>query len=375
MDREQVRIKVLELAQRYNYIVLEHPTGFGKTLSAMNIIEQNNEFWNIVIAETNHEKNWIDEFKKHGKESLLKKVRFFCYQSLHKYIGEKNFVFDEMHRLLNSDLRLDLLKTMIASNMKKFVGLSATISKNQKYNLNSIVPLTHYYKITMSEAIENNVLPEPTVYLVEINLDNLNKNVKYQFSKDKFRMCTEREWYIMKTSWIDKLKLIYFNSRSDFDKNRWFRAANERKKFLAEVKTKYANILLAKLKEKKLICFANSIDQAKYLSRNKTCIHSKIGKKDREKLLEDFNTGKINKLFAVGMLREGVNLNGIQAGVIIQLDNVERMFTQILGRTIRSNFPELYILYIKDTQDVQYLITCLESFNKDYLQFVNLNNI
>jgi superfamily II DNA or RNA helicase len=109
-------------------------------------------------------------------------------------------------------------------------------------------------------------------------------------------------------------------------------AGNNRKKFLAATKTKFANILLAKLKEKKLICFANNIPQAEYLSRKKNCIHSKIGKTERETILNNFNEGKIDKLFAVGMLREGVNLKGIEAGVIVQLDNVERMFTQILGQ-------------------------------------------
>jgi hypothetical protein len=44
-------------------------------------------------------------------------------------------------------------------------------------------------------------------------------------------------------------------------------------------------------------------------------------------------------------------------------------------RTLRSSFPELYIMYIKGTQDEQYLKTCLENFNMDYVTFKNLNEL
>lgn len=44
-------------------------------------------------------------------------------------------------------------------------------------------------------------------------------------------------------------------------------------------------------------------------------------------------------------------------------------------RTLRSSFPELYILYIKGTQDEQYIKTCLENFNMDYVKFVKLKEL
>lgn len=374
LNRDEVQKKVVQLSNEYSYLILEHPTGFGKTLSAIKIIENNNEFWNICIAETNHELTWKDEFKKHNKEFLLTRVRFFCYQSLHHYIKEENFIFDEIHKL-QSDIRLNLLEEIKQSNLKRFIGLSATLSRKQKENLNFIIPNIHYYKINLDKAIEDGVLPEPIVYLVELELNDTDKNVKFNFTKDKFKFVTEKEWYDLKTTWIEKLKFKFFSSQDGFDKIKWLRNGNERKKYLAEVKSKYAKILLMKLRDKRLICFANNIPQANYLSGNKMCIHSKIGKKDREQILTDFNEEKINKLFAVGMLREGVNLTNIEAGVIVQLDNVERTFFQVMGRVLRSKFPELYILYIKGTQDEQYIKTCLENFNMNYVKFVKLKEL
>ena len=108
---------------------------------------------------------------------------------------------------------------------------------------------------------------------------------------------------------------------------------------------------------------------------NGLSIHSKLGKKARELLISNFNEGISNKLFATGMLKEGMNLNNIEVGVIIQLDNNLRSFSQQLGRSLRAILPKQYILYVKDTQDANYVTTALENFNMDYVKFVELKDL
>jgi superfamily II DNA or RNA helicase len=68
------------------------------------------------------------------------------------------------------------------------------------------------------------------------------------------------------------------------------------------------------------------------------------------------------------MLQEGVNLTGIEAGVIIQLDGEERAFIQKFGRTLRADSPEQYIIYFKGTRDEEYLNNALESIDKNYIK-------
>jgi superfamily II DNA or RNA helicase len=62
-----------------------------------------------------------------------------------------------------------------------------------------------------------------------------------------------------------------------------------------------------------------------------------------------------------------MNLTNIQLGLIIQLDNKKLSFIQMLGRVFRSDFPECYVIVVKDTQDEVYLDTVLEGFDKKYI--------
>lgn len=368
--KTEIQDLALEKFESNPFIILEWSTGIGKSLAAIKMIEKSKESWNIVLAETNHETNWINEFKKHGKENLLERITFFCYASLHKHLSDDNYILDELHHGF-SELRQQHIKEI---NFKKFIGLSATLSKKQKDIIKELFPKCTTFKISISEAIEWELLPEPTVYFVGVELDNKSKLHKYNFTKDKSIMCTEQEMYNRISERIEYFKRKYFESNVEFDKIKWLRTANDRKKFLANCKTIYARMLLEHLSSKRLICFTNSINQSEILSKGLS-IHSKISKKDREALIQSFNDGDIDKIFATGMLKEGMNLENIEAGIIIQLDNVERYFAQIHGRTLRSLYPEQYVLYVKNTQDETYVQTALENFNKDYVKFITINDV
>lgn len=373
MTRDEIQQEGVQLAEQHNFIIYEYATSVGKSLVAILVIEKDGGNWNIVLAETNHELNWINEFKKHGKEHLLKQVTFFCYQSLHKFKDGENYIFDEIHHCF-SDKRLDILHSIYKTNLKRLIGLSATLTKTQKELLQEVIGNYHIHKVSLSEAIDWGILPEPTMYFIGIELDDTIRNLKYPFGKDKFIMTTQLDYYNRSTEYIEKLKLQYFGSGQEFDKIKWLSSANKRKKFLSVCKTPYARILLDKLSHRKLICFTGSIEQSKELSGGLS-IHSKISKEARIKLLNDFNEGIIDKLFATGMLKESVNLAGIEIAIIIQLDNVERSFLQISGRSLRSIAPEVYVLYVKNTQDETYVKTVLENFNMDYVKFVTMEEL
>lgn len=67
------------------------------------------------------------------------------------------------------------------------------------------------------------------------------------------------------------------------------------------------------------------------------------------------------------MAQEGMNLNDIQAGVIVQLDGKERAFIQKFGRTLRAKNPVQYIFYYKFTQDEKWLNNDLEGIDKKFI--------
>lgn len=373
MTRIEIQQEGLKLTESYNYIMFEWCTGLGKSLVSIQIIEKYGGKWNIVLAETNHEMNWIDEFKKHGKEYLLSNVTFFCYQSLHKNLEGENYIFDELHHV-TSDKRLNLLQQIHLGNLKRFVGLSATLTRTQKELIEESIGKFYIHRVSLSQGIDWGILPEPDIYFVGVNLSTTSKYLKYYFTKEKFVMCTEKEYYDRITVRIEALKRQYFATQAGFDKIKWLKLANDRKKFLANCKTRHVRELLKHVDGKRFICFTGSIEQSELLS-NGYSIHSKIPKKKRIELITKFNDGEIDKLFATAMLKEGINLDNIEAGIIIQLDNVQRYFTQVSGRTLRATFPEQYVMYVKGTQDEVYVKTALDNFNMDYVKFVELKDL
>ena len=70
------------------------------------------------------------------------------------------------------------------------------------------------------------------------------------------------------------------------------------------------------------------------------------------------------------MLQEGQNLEGIQAGVIVQLDNAERAFIQKFGRTIRADSPQQFIFYYENTRDIDYLENVFEGIDEAYISTI-----
>lgn len=372
--REKIQNEAVELAIKYPYYIAEFATGVGKSLTAIRIIETLGGKWNLVVAETNHILNWIDEFKKHGKEKLTANITFLCYASLHKYEKDEQYIFDEIHHLLNSNKRLNSLEEIISNGCTRLIGLSATVSRKLKWNLKEIIPNVYYHKVPLSEAIDKGLLPEPVVHLIGIELDNTKFNETFKFSKDKIIKCTQLGWYKNQENRITYFKNRYLSNRTEFNKTAWLRAGKIRKDFLANAKTPYAKVLLNKLKGKRLICFTHSIAQSEELSKGNS-IHSNISTELREDMIKDFNEGKIDKLYTTKMLREGMNLNNIEAGIMVQLDNNMKSFYQTAGRVLRSSFPEYYIFYVKGTQDEKYLETALEGFNEDYIVKTTLNEL
>jgi superfamily II DNA or RNA helicase len=371
MDKEKLQTNAVEYSKIYNYLLLQWSTGVGKSLSTIRIIEEHGGKWIIVVAELLHINNWKEEFKKHGKQNLLKQVKFVCYASLHKYTNGDNYALDEAHHAY-SPKRYNLLANLTAS---RIIFLTATLTKAQHQKLTDLFPTLFTYKFGLSKAIEEKLLPKPKIYLLECKLDNLSAVHKYQYSKDKYIMCTELDYYNRLSQRIEYFKVRYFQTNSEIDKIKWLSSGNSRKKFLAKCKTRYARQLLRVLGDKRLICFCNSIEQSETLSMGSGAIHSKVSKDVREGLLHTFNEGISDRIFVVGMLREGVNLTNIKAGVIVQLDNQEKSLLQMTGRSLRSIAPEMFILYVSNTQDETYVTTAFENINKELVTLTTIEKL
>lgn len=386
-SRQLIKSKCEELFDKGHNLCLEHATGCGKTLSAINLqarMKSKKTF--ICVAEIAHIQNWKDEYIKHGYEHLLESTEIFCYASLKNYANKSAdlLILDEIHHAF-SQARIFLLTSL---RVERVIGLSATLEDEHKYLFNDIFKNIAIYTITMEEAIEMEILPKPKVYLIPLKLNNSKKSEtiefkrgrnineihcdylqrnSYIYAKNKYPTlnliihCTQQEKY-------DYLEANYERARI-FKRSGWLRHGGIRKKFLSDCKTNKLEEITENLifQNKRFICFCGSIEQCNYLG-GENSINS--DKKHSKLILQKFNNREISNLFSVKMGVEGLNLEGIECGIIGQLDGTERPFIQKNGRMLRAEFPEIYVLYFVGTKDEDYLQNVINTIPEAYISYV-----
>jgi len=414
--KDLVQENAVLFSKSNKHLLLTWATGVGKTLAALKIIREHLKNpsvinkWYIICEELSHIENWKREITYHKYDDILPHIEFFCYASLHKYINTKaNLVLDECHHV--SDNRLNSIQGI---NSTKVVSLSATVDDKIKAKLNLIHPI-YEYNIPVSEAIQYGILPEPNLYVVYFELDNINKtrvfvkkkgrdslatahtafydtyiNVLKDLKKNKvdnYRVlicCTELEYYQLLSQEVDYWKECYYKSQESWHKTLWLRKSLERKKFLAQIKAPLVKKIIDVVKHNnnRFICFTGSIDQARELSiYGRT--NKKVGRKPmsqyvcsqhssttNNRIIDSFNKKKIDSIYAVEMLRESVTLTDINAGIITQLDSGQLSFVQMLGRTFRSSNPILFVTVADGTKDVDYLANAINGMDPKYISYI-----
>jgi superfamily II DNA or RNA helicase len=365
-------------------LVLELSTGYGKTRYALEYINKyspNNIL--IVVPRLILINNWKDEITKWGYNDLLNKITFSTYVSLHKH-SDKNWDFicyDEAHHLSDKCKEIDLL---MSTKFRLF--LSATLKKDLVWWIRSYYPSVKFISVSLKDAIENEVLPDPKILLIPLTLDNYNsteilvkKNKKSSltidcFYKDRWKYmklyncnikCTPQQYYNEISQEIE-----YWKKQSMFKKSfefKWLKCCNDRLKWLSNQKNNIVITILKHLKDYRVLTFCNSIEQTELLG--KYCINSK--NKDAMKHLTMFNEGKIKHITACDMVNEGVNLTNCKIGLFAAINSSEILIKQKNGRVLRHKEPVIVIPYYKNTREEELVVKMLENYNKDLVKAIN----
>lgn len=390
MNREEVGNEIVNSPKPY--ILAELPTSFGKSKIALDRMAKvcKPVFGTrilIVIPRLVLIENWKEEFKKWGYEEYLNFVEFVTYVSFPKKHGIYTFcIFDEAHHL--SERCRESLPCFALSNA---ILLSATVGRDLKKELLNSFRNLQICKVSARAAIQEEILPDPKVFLIPLKLDNSvanqeivkNKSQKveikipysqrFNYNKVKNRRivitCTQQQYYDDLTSLIAWYKR---KSYMEVYKNLFLRKSGERLKWLSEQKTEFIKKLLSLLQDQRTLTFCNGIPQTEELG--KYCINSKNGKSND--YLNDFNKGKINHITACNMLDEGVNLTSCKIGIYAVLNSSERMITQKLGRLLRHPNPVIIIPYYVNTRDEELVIKMMENYNPELVTTItNLNQL
>lgn len=388
-DREEIEKEIITSTSKN--ILVQFPTGCRKTRIALDrmgvwIYPNIGTKILIVVPRIVLIQNWIDEFKKWGYENYLNFTEFVTYASLHKKVGDYNLIiFDEVHHL--SERCREVLNYFYPKNT---IMLSATVSRDMKRELYNIFPDMRIYSLSIKEAINNDMLPDPKVILIPLKLDDKTKNCqiiknkektfqitipyserKKYFNEKRFKIiieCTQKEFYNDISNLIEYYKKkMFFNERL---KNMYLRKCGERLKWLSDQKTSIIKEILVKLNNERTLTFCNSILQTELLGEY--CINSK--NKESKEYLKMFNEGKINHITACNILDEGVNLSNCKVGIYASLNNSERIIIQRLGRLLRHQKPVLIIPYFEGTRDEEIINKMLLNYNDDLITKVKSLN-
>lgn len=403
MTREELKKEAVSLIANNHRVNLSWGTSVGKSAAAIDMVNSKiASFTNVhpgkrfrllvIVAEIAHKKNWIEQFETWKLKDCDYTIE--CYASLKKYMHTvwDFIIYDEAHHL-KSPRRLEYICTCRATDI---VLLSATLPPETLGYIESVYGKFATSKVSLQDSIEAGILPEPKIKLLRMHLDNVSYictitekwgkgktkpveltctyNQRFIYLKQKKQIpdgilhikCTQQQKYDSICEKFEYWKERYMNNHEAFAKNLWMLAGAERKRFLGSLKTKALCTLIPTLEGKRYICFCSDIDQADILGR-RNAVHSKM--RNAQHVIAEFNAGKRDKLFAVNMLQEGMNLKGIEVGVITQLDACERGYVQKLGRILRSSEPMVYVLYYENTRDEAFLENVLNGIDKKYIEY------
>ena len=381
-----------ELKDKYR-VALKWDTGCGKSKMAIDLLNHAAGNYRkgmkvlFVVAERAHINNWLHEIFKWKLNAYTEVI---CYASLHHQKGKtfNAIVFDEAHHAF-TEKRMDIIKTIQSSYVYL---LSATLPSFKIEEMEEIYGKFTTSTVTLKDAIKNDILPDPRIYVIELSLDDKKSDQEIAIGKPDrnapivkwedrnkyvFRntpciiKCTQKQKYDFLTSRMEYWKSRYQMSHNEYQKNQWVSLGSQRKRFIGELKTDYVRNLIDTFpRKRRFVCFCATVAQANLLSEENT-ISSKRPSQLNQAIIDAFNKKKLSQIYAVGMITEGMNLTKIEAGIITQLDGKERLFIQKAGRVLRADDPVAYIFYYKNTQDEVYLKNALENIDEKYVKYIN----
>jgi superfamily II DNA or RNA helicase len=385
--REQIQQQAVDLAKTNNVLLL-FSVRLGKTKTALDICSNFGNNHLIVTSEVLIQQAIEEEIDKWGFDKSHFTV--ICYDSLHKYRND-NFdvvVLDESEHITEKNY-----EHLVTLNPKRWVALCAKMSSDKKQLLRKLFKFSQL-RVTYTEAIDMGILSEPKFYILNLYLDNVNRNYiytrhfkkyaknaavtidfreRYSFFKHPVNLnirCTAQEYYTLLDENVEYRKNEYFKMRTEVMKNIWLQAGNSRKKWLGSYKTEIAKEIInwMRNREKRFMVFTSTIAQCEELGRGDGVTHSKNSNLDA---IKKFNNSEVDELYVVDRGREGITIYGIEEGLIIQASGSDTANYQRAGRLGIAEKPVIYVLQVKGTRDEDYVNKLKEDIDSKFIEEID----
>lgn len=360
MTREELQDCAANNLHAYRRLICQWATGVGKSNVAVKFLKMYPNYRTLVcVPEKDNIRNWKDEFDKFGLLSTSN-ITITCYASLHKYENTTwdLVVLDEVPHT-NTELKKSYLSTITADYV---LALGAVIANEELSTLFELFGEFKISTVTLENAIDWGILPEPEIFIVHLQMDDMNKKHFWYGKK-----LTDKELYDDITERITGINKELDNNFSPSLRSQAMRLGAKRKRILGLFKESAIKKICMKLNENKrrYLCFCSSIDQTRRLSKERSYTSRTSKNND---LLNKFNNHEIDSLFVVAKLIEGQNLRDIDCGIIGQIGGTSRITVQQAGRIMRSKKPRIYIPVFDNTKDDSFLYTITSNIPDKYIK-------
>lgn len=324
----------------------ELATGVGKTILALHALYtmDSNDDIHLFLAETiSRKKDLLNDVKKYNQifnRDVFRdyRLKFHCYQTVYRW-KNRNFgliIADEIHDSLSPAYS----KFYYNNNYKAIIGLSATIDRKTKYVennieftkgklLDDIAP--SIYKYTINQGQKDKVSRKLNIYIIQQELDNVNKNIIAGSIKNRFFQ-TEKAAY---DYWDKEHKKAWFIEDVELRDLKIRITSTKRSNLLFNLPSKQENVkkLLKHLKNKTIL-FGNSLDSLLNITKN--TVSSRNKEEVNDEIIDDFNNNKLNLIASFKKLKQGANLENADNCILMSYFSTEKDIIQ------RINKPVLY---------------------------------
>jgi len=307
--------------------VFVYPVSFGKSLVISHIAMNfpNKYFINIAPNKELVEQNY-ETYKSYGFEASVcsaslssnevSQVTFATIGTIKKhydFFKDKDIVLlvDECHS--NSLKGSELDKFYKKLKNCKLIGVTATPMRLNNVMGGSKLSMMNRQRSCMFTSIES------VVQVSEVIKNNLWSKLVYEvedIDENELELNTTGSDYTLKS-------LIKFSEENDIE-NKCVEAVYK----LREEGRKSCIVYVSTIDEANSV--ANKIEDAEVL-------HSKLKKKQRNYVVENFKNGKIKTVVNVGILKQGFNYPQLSSIVIARPTNSYVLYSQVIGRLVRKH--------------------------------------
>ena len=361
------------------------PTGVGKTILALHALYtmDKNDLTHVFLAETTErKKDLLSDIKLYNKLFNVDvtndyNLKFYCYQTAYKW-KDKEFglvIGDECHDSLSPKYS----QFYFNNKYQAFIGLSATIDRKTKYEengqiftkgdiLDKIAPVV--FKYSINEAQKDNVSRKLNIYVINHQLEEVEKTVKAGSLKNSF-LQTEKASY---DYWDKEHKRSWFIEDQELKALKIRITSHKRSNLLFNLPSK-VNIIkqLINTINGKTIIFGNSLDALLKITPN---VVSSRNSDDKNNYIRDqFDKNLIQTIGSFKKLRQGANLTELDNCILHSYYSSEVHAIQQWGR-LRQNGDKVgnvFIILTTGTQEEVWFQKMMENMND--FTIINCDNI